>query len=258
MQMRSTERGCLAGSGSGSSDVIGLCLGWVAWDCRLSCKTPARHHRLASRESSMRQHWHIGANALRHSHVQLCRNRTLARLQAGTDLSPRVRRSGCAIGLTPPPCAVHMRADGCGRDDPALCFDRAGAQQNFPVVAPGFDRERRRHQDDIGSSAPQCQKKFRKSQVVTDRQAQGQRTSREWSRTGYDRIAGAETGCFRDSRGQTASPHRKGGFSGNAPVPRRPGPNTRVVLNSVSPARSPIDPPCRVMPSRRAISLRER
>jgi hypothetical protein len=63
----------------------------------------------------------------------------------------------------------------------AMCFDRAGAEQRFPMCLASRHSERRRHGDDLSARPRQRAVKRRKAHVVTDRKANlgVQRTSHD-------------------------------------------------------------------------------
>src|SRR5581483_6947202 len=70
--------------------------------------------------------------------------------------------------------AGHVRlgaAHLAGRDDEALVLDRAGAQQDFPVVLAGVEHERGRHEQELRPAHRQRPVQLGEAQVVADRHA---------------------------------------------------------------------------------------
>ena len=66
------------------------------------------------------------------------------------------------VGETRLALAVKMAAPSGGGGEPALGFDRAGADQGFPVVLAGLQREGRGQEDQLRSCAAKREKQFRK------------------------------------------------------------------------------------------------
>ena len=86
--------------------------------------------------------------------------------ERGLNLTPGIDKAAMAKGLT----TAGVSPTLIGGENVTLGFDRPGAQQNFPVRRSGDRREGRRHNDQVGTSAPQLNVKLGKAQIVTDAQ----------------------------------------------------------------------------------------
>ena len=136
---------------------------------RLSGAAVARHYacvsvpsrRLAS-EGSVRR---ISCLALE---VEVGDRERLGVRRLGEHEPPRVDDHRAPAGAV----AGRVLADLVGGDHERLVLDRAGAQQDLPVLARGGERERGGHGEDARAAGGELAVELGEAQVVTDAQAQ--------------------------------------------------------------------------------------
>ena len=84
-------------------------------------------------------------------------------------VAPGVHDQALAVADSP----VGLLADLVGRDHVDLILDRAGAQQDVPVVLAGAEREGARDQDRARARRDEPAEELGEAQVVADREADG-------------------------------------------------------------------------------------
>src|SRR6266545_5884451 len=120
----------------------------------------------------MAQRRQVGADALDVGAVDGRGDEPFALRALRNDIAPGINDRALAVGAA----AAGVAAPLPRGNDVGLAFDGPGAQEDVPMIFARGERERRRHDDDLGSAIGELAIELRETEAVSDREPDGEPT----------------------------------------------------------------------------------